>query len=107
MYFTLTDKLKLIKAAARDFAGILFPGRRTSPPAIIWLLTYKCNAACGHCDFWKRDPAIHEKNIMLLAEKIAKSDTFVVNLSGGEIFLVPNVREVIALLKKIGKICSY
>lgn len=103
MYFTLTDKLKLIKAVSNNLLGALWPERGTFPPAIVWLMTFKCNATCHHCDFWKRGRAINESDIMLIAQKIAKSDTFIVNLSGGEIFLVPNIREVITLLKKAGK----
>ncbi len=41
---------------------------------------------------------------MLLAQKIADSDTMIVILTGGEPFLMPNIKEIISLLKSKGKI---
>lgn len=103
MFLTVNDKWKLLKAVANNLWGTLRPGRNVSPPAIVWLPTYKCNAACHHCDFWQRDPTVNEDSIRTIAQKIAKSDAVIVNLSGGEVFLVPNIKEVIELLKRSGK----
>lgn len=103
MYFSTIDKFRLLKVTASNAIKSMASTHAVCLPAIVWLMTYKCNLTCSHCDYWKKDPTIAEDKIMLATEKIAKSDTFIVNLSGGEIFLIPNIREVISLLKKSGK----
>jgi len=102
MNFSYFDKIKLLKSTCINLSASLL-AMRSTPPVVTWLLTYRCNLKCAHCDFWKRDPSIDEQKIMEVANKIAESNAFIVNLSGGEIFLVPDIKEVIALLKQSGK----
>jgi MoaA/NifB/PqqE/SkfB family radical SAM enzyme len=102
MDFSHFDKSKLLKSAFVNLLASL-SALPSSPPAVIWLLTYRCNLTCAHCDLWKRESFIDDKIIMAIANKIAESKASIVTLSGGEIFLVPNIKEVISLLKQSGK----
>ncbi|MDQ1339820.1 MAG: hypothetical protein QG567_975 [Campylobacterota bacterium] len=83
-----------------------FGNKKLDPPVIIWILTHRCNFQCKHCVSWHDNSSFEAKRLMETAKKIADSKSLIVNLSGGELFLVPNITEIISVLKKAGKIVS-
>jgi MoaA/NifB/PqqE/SkfB family radical SAM enzyme len=93
----------------------LISGRKNSiaPFYISWLLTYRCNRKCGHCDWvWSRTDKetlakeLPQEKRMEMAEQIGRSWTWGVTLSGGEPLLDPALLDIISCLKRHHKIVN-
>ncbi len=102
-FLTKTQKLKLYYKAVEN-ASFIFGNKNVSPPIIAWLLTKRCNLKCMHCDSYLDTKKIIASDLITVAKKIAQSDVMIVILSGGEPMLVPNINEIITILKESGKI---
>jgi MoaA/NifB/PqqE/SkfB family radical SAM enzyme len=98
------DKLSLYTRAGNNALGLF--GRKTYPPAIIWVLTQRCFYECVHCDSWMDETPIDAEALLGIADKIAASSTKIVALSGGEPFMVKSLPTIAAKLKRAGKIVS-
>src|SRR5262249_12838430 len=98
------DRLSLYARAGANALGLL--GRRTYPPAIIWVLTQRCFYRCVHWDSWKDERPIDGDALLAIAEKIAAAPTKMVALSGGEPFMVKRLPAIVATLKRAKKIVS-
>ncbi len=104
MRLSSTGRLSLYARAGANALGFL--GRRTYPPAIIWVLTQRCFYRCVHCDSWKDERPIDGDALLAIAEKIAAAPTKMVALSGGEPFMVKRLPAIVATLKRAKKIVS-
>ena len=78
--------------------------------SINWILTYKCNLKCKHCDIWnnpyKNEADIEEIKKILNSDIIQKSyekywDIFDIAISWWEPLLIINLKEVITIIDKI------
>jgi len=98
------DKLSLYAQAGVNALGLL--GRRTYPPAIIWVLTQRCFYQCVHCDSWMDRRPIDAEALLRIADRIAAAPTRIVALSGGEPFMVKCLPEIVSRLKGTGKIVA-
>ncbi len=81
-----------------------------APLYVFWLMTYRCNSKCLHCNWVVKNMTTEKLNEELVskerldvANQLAKSKTFGVTLSGGEPLLVREIFEVIKILKRAGK----
>jgi MoaA/NifB/PqqE/SkfB family radical SAM enzyme len=99
-----TDTIALWARAGVNALGLL--GARTHPPAILWVLTQRCFYACVHCDSWRDERPIDAAALLAVADKIAAAPTRLVALSGGEPFMVKCLPEIVARLKRTGKVVS-
>lgn len=81
-------------ALASNLGELRLPFRCT------WILTWKCNLRCAMCGIWRRPPA----PVLTLSEidRFLAGAGFLswVNLSGGEIFLRPDLEEILELLDR-------
>ncbi|MCO5229681.1 MAG: radical SAM protein [Chitinophagales bacterium] len=77
--------------------------KKLSPPITLWRLTKRCNLKCMHCSHHLNRDKIDTEKLIYAAHKIAQSKTMVVDISGGEPFLVPNIKELILILKNARK----
>ena len=78
--------------------------------SINWILTYKCNLKCTHCDIWnnpyKNEASISDIKKILQSKIITKSyekywDMFDVAISWWEPLLITNLKKVITEIDKI------
>ncbi len=74
-----------------------------SPPITMWRLTKRCNLLCKHCSYHLNRDKIDTAKLREVAYKIAESGTEVVVITGGEPMIVPNIRELLSILKDAGK----
>jgi MoaA/NifB/PqqE/SkfB family radical SAM enzyme len=98
-YLRYKEKLDLYQYAAQNMSYML-GNKKLSPPIVLWLLSKRCNLKCKHCNFYLDRRKIDTDGLMVIAEKLAKSDSRVIDLSGGEPFIIPNIKDIITLLKQ-------
>lgn len=96
------EKLSLYSKASFNFTHII-GSKNTSPLIIAWVLTKRCNLKCKHCSSYLNKDKIDPAFLMDIAKKLASSDAMIIIISGGEPLLVPNIEEIISLLKSAGK----
>lgn len=75
------------------------------PLAVTWYVTRKCNLFCEHCYFIhnkKPEKFLNRHEYIEITEQIKQLKPFSVNLIGGEVFLVPDIMEIIQTIKKNG-----
>jgi MoaA/NifB/PqqE/SkfB family radical SAM enzyme len=108
--------LRALRPLGSNLVSLLLDRRDASAPFYAsWLLTYRCNLHCAHCDqVWKmtggalvsskaspiplrRELSSDQK--VLIADQIARSRTWGVTLSGGEPLVEPACLEIIRRLK--------
>jgi len=66
----------------------------SAPYKLIYALTYQCQLKCSMCHIWKRKP-LPELTSEEIREFFRRSNAFSwINLSGGEIFLRPDLPEI-------------
>src|SRR5690606_2737679 len=101
-FLSKREKLKLY---AKIMANLTIIGgtKKLSPPMTMWRLTKRCNLLCKHCSHHLNRDKIATDKLITVAHKIAASNTMIVNITGGEILLVPNLKELILILKNAGK----
>lgn len=80
---------------------------RLAPFYISWLLTYRCNRRCRHCDWvWSRTTQDYQAQELTsdqkldLAKQISRSWTWGASISGGEPLLDPAVMDIVQILKR-------
>ncbi len=72
----------------------------------LWELTYRCNARCGICNYWKHPSRPAEE--MTLAqieegiERVYRYGTRLVNFTGGEPTLRPDLESIVAAASRAG-----
>lgn len=91
--------------ALKSFTSF-FGNKNLDPSVIVWIVTHRCNFQCQHCVSWHDKSDFQVDKLLETAHKIAASRTPIVNLSGGELLIVPNIREIIHTLKQAGKFVS-
>lgn len=78
------------------------------PMKVQWELTYSCNLRCGHCHIWQIPQEEIKRNSLSLDQQkrilddLAANDVGHVSFSGGEMFLLKTVYELIAHAKSLG-----
>lgn len=82
-----------------EFKGdrIMFP----KPFKIQWRVTNKCNLSCKHCyamDATKAPIIDDYESVMKIVDKIIDNDTMEVSITGGEVLMLPMIREVLERL---------
>jgi|GEM_PF-2735889 len=71
------------------------------------LLTFRCNCHCSYCDFPRHaEEEMDTATIVSLLEKLRKSGTFRLSISGGEPLLRPDLPEILQAAKRLGFITS-
>ncbi|MEQ8768705.1 MAG: radical SAM protein [Planctomycetota bacterium] len=81
-----------------DIARSNVPGRRFAPYRITLILNGRCNCRCTMCDIWQKKPAA-EMTFHEIDRFFERNRRFSwINLSGGEIFLRPDLEEILALI---------
>jgi MoaA/NifB/PqqE/SkfB family radical SAM enzyme len=69
-----------------------------APYRLTYALTYRCQLKCGMCNIWKKKP-LRELDAAEIGEFFRRFPHFSwINLSGGEIFLRPDLPEIIAAI---------
>ena len=81
---------------------------KRGPLFITWLVTFDCNLYCSFCSTHKSKKK-HSANLSThrareVAHEIGKSNVFIVGFTGGEVFLWPQLFEIITILKEYGVI---
>lgn len=102
-FLSVSDKIKLQYMAIKNLSYIT-GASKLSPPITMWRLTKRCNLLCKHCSHHLNRDKIEKDKLIEIANKIASSGTLVVLISGGEPLIVPNIKEILTILKKAGKI---
>ncbi len=68
--------------------------RRSRPFKVMLIPTYRCNMPCTHCNIWKREP-VEEMPVERIHRLFSGCSSLSwVQLSGGEIFLRPDLVEI-------------
>lgn len=62
------------------------------------ILTYRCNARCNMCEVWKHPTKPDEEIGLDVIEKLP--ETFFTNITGGEVFIRPDLPDIIEILRK-------
>ncbi len=98
----------MLRLGIESLRNAPFPrrGGQVEPAVVIWVLGNRCIFRCRHCRSWHDSHPGEPAAIMHIAREIARSRCRMVVLSGGEPLLVPNLYQVIALLKSAGKFVS-
>lgn len=88
---------------------IIHLGSRASSPIIIgWLVTTQCQLNCRHCWVTRNQPQASAPEREKIARKLAESNVCRLALSGGEVTLLPDLPEIVRILKSTGTpICIY
>jgi radical SAM protein with 4Fe4S-binding SPASM domain len=76
-----------------------------SPLNVHWELTNLCNLRCVHCyqqDDGPRGRLPAADTLCTIAQRIVDAGVFEVTLTGGEVLLVPQLREIVAFLNSHG-----
>lgn len=76
-----------------------------SPLNVHWELTNLCNLRCLHCyqqDDGPRGRLPAAETVRTIAQRIVDASVFEVTLTGGEVLLVPQLSEIVALLNDHG-----
>jgi len=72
----------------------------------VWELTYRCNAQCSMCDYWRRPSnaadELTTEEITTGLEKVAKYGCRLVNFTGGEPTLQQDLEQVVAHASGLG-----
>ncbi len=106
--------LSLLRAipsfSSNYFNLILNHPDKCAPFYIFWLLSYRCNLKCLHCDWvWSRtgredvERELDKDKKLDVTEQIARSWTWGVTLSGGEPLIDPALPEIVNRLKSARK----
>jgi MoaA/NifB/PqqE/SkfB family radical SAM enzyme len=101
-FLSAKEKVSFFTLAIKNLTYIS-GSRNLSPPITMWRLTKRCNLKCKHCSHHLNRDKINQEKLIEIAHKIAASNTMVVSLTGGEPLLVPNIKEIITILKNAGK----
>lgn len=110
-YVRLYELLKgSLTLASNSLSLFLNKRDRRSPLYVFWLLTYRCNCRCRHCN-WVFENTSPEKlsmelshcELLEVAHQLAKSKIWGVTISGGEPLMIKNIFEILEILKQSGK----
>jgi len=72
-----------------------------------YYLTYRCNAKCSFCDIWERpSPFVKAENVERNLYDLKKLGVKVIDFTGGEPLLHPDVALFCAMAKKLGFITT-
>ena len=77
-----------------------------APAFITWALTERCPLRCKHCDMGSPTPELNRKERIDLAHRLAATDVWGFSLIGGEASMIPELGDLIAILKEAGKYVS-
>ncbi len=102
-YVAFVNKnLDIKKSTQKDTITKKYLPELSSPLNVYWELTRHCNLRCKHCykgyETEKKMYTCTKEEAMKIAEKIVKSGIMHVYLSGGEVFTVPYINELIIFL---------
>jgi AdoMet-dependent heme synthase len=76
--------------------------RKHRPLSVHFDLTYRCNERCVHCYLDHQDHGeLSTEECLAVLEEIAKAGTFFLTFSGGEIFLRPDLFEILAAARRL------
>lgn len=79
-------------------------GRMQRPYKLTFIVTYKCNLHCKMCNIWCRKDQRPELNMIEIEKFFNKCNFFSwVNVSGGEIFLRPDITDIVGVIIKSNK----
>lgn len=93
--------VQVIKTHIEDYGNY----QHYYPMFLHWILTSECNLRCKHClyrddiDKYNSKDDLSQERIMKLIDEIADMDIIRVTLTGGEIFLIENIFEILSKLK--------
>ena len=89
----ILSKLLLIKENAKDYSANL---DLPYPLKVQWKMTNKCNLHCKHCYLGKLNQrSLDDKQILSIAKTLSASKIIEVTLTGGEVMLVPCLKDVL------------
>jgi MoaA/NifB/PqqE/SkfB family radical SAM enzyme len=103
----LPSLFRAVPSLSSNFLNLLLEQRDGCAPFyIFWLLSYRCNLKCRHCDWvWSKtgpedlNRELSKDEKIEIADQIARSWTWGVTLSGGEPLLEPSLPGIIRRLK--------
>ncbi len=76
--------------------------RQNRPLSVHFDLTYRCNERCVHCYLDHEDHGeFTTAEVLRVLEELAAADTFFLTLSGGELFLRPDLFEILAAARRL------
>jgi len=80
--------------------------KRGMPLNVIYFVTSKCNAQCGHCFYWNRLNTVKDELTLAEIEKTAKNipDIISLSLTGGEPFLRSDLIEIASIFSKFTRV---
>ncbi|MHB8108611.1 MAG: radical SAM protein [Syntrophorhabdaceae bacterium] len=96
-------------AVAQLADRIIRSGNRASSPVIVgWLVTTRCQLNCRHCWVTRNQPQASQAERERIARRLAESNICRLSLSGGEVTLLPDLQNIISILKSTHTpICIY
>ncbi|MCX7857015.1 MAG: radical SAM protein [Deltaproteobacteria bacterium] len=74
------------------------------PPVHVgWIITTKCNINCMHCYSSKfGEEELEDEKKFLLVKELSEAGVKKVDLTGGEIFILPNILDLIGYISSLG-----
>jgi len=95
---------RTISLAIKNYVNFNF--WNPDPPAILWHVTHQCIFKCRHCTLHLQENNLSGEELLKLAEKIALSKTPLIAITGGEPLVLPDIKEIIQILKASHKYIS-
>jgi len=72
------------------------------PKILVFFITYRCNSRCIMCHIWEKQNTVKEMNLEEIAkifqDHLLKDSLEIINITGGEPTLRPDLREIIKIL---------
>ena len=103
----VSSLFRALPSLSSNYLNLMLERRdRCAPFYIFWLLSYRCNLRCRHCNsVWSKtgpenlERELNQDQKLDVASQIAKSRTWGITLSGGEPLMDPALPEIIRRLK--------
>ncbi len=72
------------------------------PIACVWEVTYRCNAKCRHCDYWRRSSSeLTKEEIKLGLDLLRRKGVRIIHFTGGEPLLRDDLEDIISVASKM------
>ncbi|MCF7916168.1 MAG: radical SAM protein [Candidatus Omnitrophica bacterium] len=101
---SLPEVLKAAPNLVYNFFSLLYKSQNNRGPVFLtWVLTDKCQLKCKHCLRESIPSSLSKKDKLNIAKKIADSSAYWISITGGEPFIVPELMDIVKILKRKNK----
>ena len=100
----LVESLRNVPDLARNLLMFILDKRSSGTPLFLtWTLTNVCQFQCRHCYREPNSVSLTRNERIKIAENIARSSVYWVSLTGGEPLMIPEIMEIVSILKRHNK----